>query len=266
MEDWEPPIERRRARSGEHGWLIWLAVLVVLGVIGALLWSRRGEIQTLVEKIEVTDAGAEVAAAEPDAGAAAALPPEEGDELLRSLAARGSKSPELSGWLAAPNILQRVAAASRLIADGKSPRPVLTFIEIEDDFAVEERGNRVFISPRAYARYDGLVRAFTSMDPGYAARSYVDLRRHFDAAFAQVARPGERFDDVLAAAIQRLISVKVPEGQVELVPVGAIYTFKDPELEGLTAAEKHVLRMGPENAAALQKWLERFAQTAGLSI
>lgn len=274
MDEWELPVDQDRPEPQRNLRLIAVTALVLVGIAGGVFWRLRAE------------RGAGLTAAAPDTGAggpvaldAAAPPPKslaEGDALLRKLAAEGSKAPPLAEWLAAPEITQRLAAAVRLIATGASPKTVLSFIGIEGEFAVVEHVTpgsrkraspgyfeRVFIAPKSYARYDGLTKTVTSIDPAYAGRAYAQLRPYFDAAFAEVAGTGERFDDVFKAALDRLISVKVPEGPVELVPKGAIYLFKDPSLESLQPAEKHLIRMGPKNAKAVQDLLRSFRESAG---
>jgi hypothetical protein len=97
------------------------------------------------------------------------------------------------------------------------------------------------------------------VDPGSAARAYRQLSPYLEGAFAQIAQPGERFDDVLRAAIERLRAVPVPVGPIEVVPKGALYLYADAALEARPPAEKQLLRFGPTNQAALQAWLGRFA-------
>ncbi len=267
--------DRSRASSGtgQGFWIALVAVLVVAA--GGLIYWRMGKTEAVAPTI--ADAGARVEAPPPvleDAGpegetAETPTPRPDADALLRRLAAGASASKQLEEWLSAPGILQRIAASVRLIAAGQSPRSVLSFIEIDGDFAVQEPkqyGGRLYIAPASYARYDGVIGSFTSIDPDYLAKSYRQLRPYLETAYAEVARPGERFDDVLTAAIQRVVSVHLPQGPIALVPKGAIYAFEDPELEALTPAEKHVIRLGPKNAEAIQTLLRRFASSAGLSI
>jgi hypothetical protein len=240
--------------------VLWVVVIAVLAAAGWFVWTKRAE---LFEKEEIA------AVADPDAGLAAVTStvPErslaEGDALLREHASRASKSAELAAWLSAPDIVQRIAAAVRLIAQGRSPRPVLSFLEIEGDFRVI--GDRE-LDPASYKRYDRLTEIFTTVDAAFLGRGYRGMRPYFESAYSQVAQPGERFDGVLIAAIGKLTAVKVPEGRIELVPRGAIYLFKDPALESLSEVEKHLIRMGPRNARAIQDSLRQFASAAELSV
>ena len=196
------------------------------------------------------------------------------DQILRIVAARGSPSPELEGWLSADGVLRRTAAAVLLLSQGRSPRSMLGFIQIGEPFKVVDTlvaskgkgDDRILIAPESHARYDVLARVIKGADVAEWGRGYRRLRPHFNAAFAEVAEPEQRFDDVLAAAISRLLAAKVPEGPIELVERGAVFLYADPALESLSEAEKHMIRLGPANAAVVQEALRVFARNAGLSV
>jgi hypothetical protein len=51
---------------------------------------------------------------------------------------------------------------------------------------------------------------------------------------------------------------------VRLQPRGIGYAFEDPRLEGLTSAQKQLLRFGPENARRVQASLHRLALALGI--
>lgn len=245
-----------------RGWTIAVAVIAILAIGGALVWNLRDRLFGAAPPL---DAGVILPAELPDSGAFEQKPLAEGDEKIRKLGLEGSKSPELAGWLSSPNIIQRIAAATKLIADGQSPAPVISFVEIEEQFVVTERGSQLFIDPKSYQRYDAVTAVFTSIDSTYAARAYADLRPYFETAYQEVAAPGERFDTVLKSAIDRVLRVQFPPEPIEVVPRGAIYLFKDPAIEALSPAEKHVLRLGPKNGRAFQESLKKFADAAGLT-
>lgn len=205
--------------------------------------------------------------------------------VLRQVAARGSDSPLLDAWLRSAGIIRRLAAAVRLVAEGRSPRSVVGFIDVPGRFSVvdswdraarragrlppglsEDETESIFVAPEAYARYDAIAEVFAGADARAWGRGYTRVRPHFQKVFAEVARPGERFDDVLRAAIERLLRVEIPAGQAELVERGAVFLYRDAELEALGEAEKHLLRMGPQNGRAIQAFLRRFARAAGLKV
>ena len=102
---------------------------------------------------------------------------------------------------------------------------------------------------------DLAVGALTSLDPAACARGLARLEPLFDAAWRELGDPRRDFRETLAAAIARLTSVPVPEGDVEVVPDGAVWAYADQDLERRAAAEKLLLRLGPEHARRLQAWL-----------
>jgi hypothetical protein len=52
--------------------------------------------------------------------------------------------------------------------------------------------------------------------------------------------------------IDHLLAARLIEGPVKLVQRKVLYEFADPELEALSAGQKIMIRIGPENAARLK--------------
>lgn len=262
------PSPRRRA------WPFVLVALVVTGGAGFFAWRVFEEPRVPQATPPPLDAGGVVAPPVVDAGPAVDI--EDGDALLRRLAGSWSENPLVAKWLDAAS-LRHLAAAVQAVADGESPRPSLPFVVLGGGFTVREasppgrkpKGRpapepRRFISAESYARYDVPTKALTSVPAAAAGDAYGQLRPFLDAAFAEVGRPGRRFDDVFTAALRRLLAVELPSGEVEVVPKGLAYAFKDESLEALSPAAKHVVRMGRTNGLAVQAWLRTFGQHAGL--
>jgi hypothetical protein len=76
--------------------------------------------------------------------------------------------------------------------------------------------------------------------------------------------PDGDFEEVLARAIQNLLAVEVPQGPLELREAVGRYVYADERIESLTPAEKHLLRMGPENAREVQEKVRDIARELGL--
>ncbi|MEQ8980512.1 MAG: DUF3014 domain-containing protein, partial [Deltaproteobacteria bacterium] len=76
-----------------------------------------------------------------------------------------------------------------------------------------------------------------------------------------VASDGESFDAVLRKAIDHLLEVDVPDERIEVKVKGGIFVYADPKLEGLSDAQKHLVRMGPKNAKAAQDFLTAFSES-----
>ncbi len=181
----------------------------------------------------------------------------EGDSLLRQLGAQLSGSAELAKWLAGADILRRLVAAVNLISEGNSPRAVVGFLAPAGKFEVRNENRRLYPSPRSYDRYDGVTRILTSIDPVAAGKAYGTLKGYIDAAFAEIGRPNRSFDAVFHQAVDRLVSTPIANESPELTEAVLVYAYADPKLEALSAAQKHLLRMGPTNGLAIQRWLKQ---------
>ena len=77
-----------------------------------------------------------------------------------------------------------------------------------------------------------------------------------DEAYREIAPPGADFRDALSEAIDRVLEVEVPALSPELDEAVLSYRYADPDLEELSPAEKHLLRLGPERAARVQTKLQ----------
>jgi hypothetical protein len=180
----------------------------------------------------------------------------EGDARVRELVGPLSTDPELAKWLGVEGLLQRFTTAVSNIADGESPRMVLSFLAPTEGFKVVEAKGKTTIDPQSYARYDAVARVMGSLDVPGVARAWLELKPLVDRVYAEIAPPGRTFEQTLNQAIQHLLEVPVPQGDVEVVPKGGLYAYADPKLEGLSRAQKHLLRMGPQNAKAIQLRLQ----------
>jgi hypothetical protein len=242
-EDIPPP--EPKARGGKA---VAFLVLVLLGGLGFLGW-KYWQAHQLPPATEAPPP----AVAEPVPEAPAPAPPEiaEGDALLRKLFEHLASVPPYAGWLE-KGLIRPIAAAVNLIADGQSPSQVLSFLSPDREFKVMRKKKKLFIDPQGYARYDKVTQAVTALDVVQVAEAYKTLRPFFEAAYAEVGKPGRTFDEAVKASIDRLVSVPIPKGDVRLERKGLVYAFADESLESRSAAEKHLLRMGPKNMQKLQ--------------
>ena len=240
----------RRSSPPRIFWVLLVLVLLAVGGFSLWRWKSTSAPQPVAPTVESKPP---VAAPAP----APSLPMAEGDSLAKQLGADLSTSPELAKWLAEPDIVRRLVAAVNLIAEGSSPRPVLGFLIPAGRFEIVKGGRALHASPKGYARYDMVTRVITSLDPAAIATTYGRVKPYFDSAFAQIGRTGQSFDGVLRQAIGHLTETPIPDAEPELKEKGAVYAYADPKLEELSRAKKQLLRMGPQNAQAIQAWLKK---------
>lgn len=230
--------------------VLFIAVVgLIAGAAGAWWWARdRGQPAPATAARTATDATLT------PAPAAVELPPlGQMDIFLRALLASLSASPELARWLATDDLIQQMAHAIDLVSRGQSPSPELGVLRPEGLFQTSGSSRATAIDPATYRRFDGLARAVASLDPASVAAAYRTIRPRLEEAYRGLGRTTLTVDQAVAAALQVLIDTPQIADPVRLVPgPGATLAFADPELQRLPAAQKQILRMGPENATRVK--------------
>ena len=134
---------------------------------------------------------------------------------------------------------QKVAVEKRPVA----PTPGSFVAEGDEQHAV--------LSPQNYARYQPLVAVIDKLDVRRIVPVYVHFYPLFQQAYQDLGYPNGYFNDRLVQVIDSLLATPQPRQPIELVRPNVMYQFADPALESRPAGQKLLIRMGPENAAAV---------------
>jgi hypothetical protein len=173
--------------------------------------------------------------------------------VVRELVSEISSHPKLAAWLVNEDLVRRFVASVDNIASGVSPRAHLDFLRPKEGFEVDQRRNGVLvIETDSYGRYDLVAQVFTSLDTEGTVALYRELKPLVDEAYAEIGPADAKFDDRLDRAFDRLLAVPVLEGPAEVEQLIVTYVWADDELEALSGAQRHFLRMGPENVSLIQ--------------
>lgn len=232
----------------ESGAGVWLTVLglCVAGGIAGYFWLESGDHGPA--QPAVVDAG------QPEKPTLPSF--EVTDAKTRELSQNLSTEPEWAQWLRQTDLVRIIATSTYNIAQGESPRAKLSFLAPAEKFATVDKGRgakkKTYIDPKSYARYDTVARVFGSIDPQGVKTLYDGIKDWLELAYDEVGPEGQSFYEQFFVASNNLTNVTVPTGDVEVTPKGAIFAFADPALEGMSAAQKHLLRMGPKNAKIIQ--------------
>jgi hypothetical protein len=97
-------------------------------------------------------------------------------------------------------------------------------------------------------RYAPYVHAFAAMDSQRLIAIYTHYYPLFQQAYRELGYPNGYFNDRLVDVIDNLLAAPVVEGPVALTQPRVLYDFADPALQSLSAGQKIMVRMGPENA------------------
>lgn len=253
-----PSLRRRRRKAGPPAAVVAGLVLVLLAGGAGWYWLR-----SRVAPDPQAPGPAAADAAPPAAEAVdppLTLPPLGlSDELVRAMVGALSSHPQLAGWLVTDDLVRRFVAAVVNVAGGSSPAVPLDFLTPAEGPSVRSAGGTLRIDPASYRRYDLLTETFVSVDADGGARLYHQLHPLFVEAYQELDIPEHTFDEMMAMAVGNLLAVEVPGEPLEVTRREAFYEFADPRVEALTPAEKHLLRLGPENAGRVQEKLQELA-------
>jgi len=246
-----------------------VALVAVLGLAAIYYFVWRPRQQAAEE------AGLQVAVSTPVAEAVTAdeeelpgLPADlilaSSDQAVREVAATLSSHPKLVSWLANEDLVRRFTATAYNLAAGKSPRSHLDFLRPRSPYrAIDENGS-FRVDPKAARRYDLATEAFVSLDTAGTIRLYREIKPLVDEAFKEIAPHGASFDDTLKQAVFELLRAPKLPPSLPLEEKVLTYRYADDELEALSSAQRHLLRMGPDNVARVQAKLRELASALGI--
>jgi hypothetical protein len=200
--------------------------------------------------------------AEPEDVDVPALP--ESDPVVRTLVRTMSSHPMTLRWLATDGLIRNFTVVVDNIANGKTPARQVPTLKPSAPFAVQGSQGELRVDPVSYERYNDLADAVDSVDPQAAARVYSTLKPRIEEASQELGSP-QPFDQTLERAIVRILRTPVDAGDQGLRPKGAEgFSYANPDYEGLTSAQKLLIRMGPRNARLVQNKLREIALALGI--
>ena len=230
-----------------------IPILIVVALAAGAWWWWRGRSEPAAP---ATAATAPAAAPAPASSAGVDVPPlAQLDPFIRQLLGPLSPRPELARFLTTEGLAQHLAAGIAQVAAGVSPGRDLAMLKPPGTFETEQRGRRRVIAESSFHRYDGIASTVASVDAERVARAYTLLAPRLQEAYDLQGREG-RVDAMLREGLDTLIATPIPDGPIEVRQGrGNSWVYADPQLERLSAAQKQLLRMGPENARAVQQRL-----------
>jgi len=108
------------------------------------------------------------------------------------------------------------------------------------------------VAPDNAARYTPYVRALEAVDSAKLVALYVRFYPLFQQAYAELGYPSRYFNDRVFEVIDHLLATPDVRGPIALVQPKVMYEYADPALQDLSAGQKMLVRMGPENEAKVK--------------
>jgi hypothetical protein len=242
-------------------------VVIAVALVAALMWLSTGITVDAPQRATVVvpqlNPTPETSLATSSQVVEASFSHEGDDDAFRDAIARLSTHPTLASYLVHDRLLRRFVLAVDAVAGGYSPADEVEFLKPAKPFVVREDQGRLVIASGSYRRYDLVADVFTSLDSNGAVELYRRFSPRLEMIYQEVGWANDDFDTRLREAVDHLLEVPAPGGEVEVEQRAIVYAFAEDRFETLTDAQKQFLRMGPRNVAAIQAKLRELRDRMG---
>ena len=169
----------------------------------------------------------------------------------------------LAQYVVKDQLISRLVAVIDSLDARQVPPQINPFGGPEGKFAVTEVVDDTLISVENYTRYSAHVTLLARLDSGTLTTIYDRYEPLFQQAWQDNGGEGP-FKDRLLQIIDHLLATPEVDAEIEVVKPEAVYLYADPELEGLSAGQKILLRIGPDNAALVKSKLSEIRELVSI--
>ncbi len=167
-------------------------------------------------------------------------------------------APGMASWLIPDEQIRKWVLMVDLMADAKLPRRYRPIDYPMASFKVDEKDGVMVAAPANYERANLLIEQLVMIDPALMAKYYHQWQPIFEKAYRELGKPGS-FDQRLRLSIERIIMVEPLQADGSVKRPGVFYQYNDPKLEKSPELSRLLWRLGPDNTAKLQAYLEQLA-------
>lgn len=168
---------------------------------------------------------------------------------------------KFGGLVLLKNIIRNIVVTVDNITAAKLPQkysftkpPVGQFQTAKDAAATE------FIDPKNYGRYIPYIDLAESVDIRRVVSFYVRYYALFQQAYRDLGYLDRYFNDRFVQVLDHLLAAPEVRVPIPLVRPKVFYQFADPGLEALSAGQKLLVRMGPDNATRVKARIRELRQ------
>ncbi len=177
------------------------------------------------------------------------------DAVVKTMFAQVTDSPAFVRLLVNDALIQKfVINVSNLANAEASPKDALV-VPPQQSFRVYTQADRQWIDPASFQRYTPYVDVLESLDTDELIKLFEQYKPVIEERYAEISRPGASFDDALIDALDTLLNTPQVPVPIEVYTDSVMYKFKDERIEALSAPQKQMLRMGPDNIRRLKEVL-----------
>jgi len=242
-------------------WLYWaVPVVVAIGIGGALYYGRSHRQAALEAQQEpVATQPESTAPSEPAiqnpldaAPSAEPLPVLAESDPAVSDSLSGVFGRALEPFLVPKNIIRHTVVTIDNLPRKKTAVQMWPVKPLGGELVASGDAEEVTLAADNYARYEPVVKILQSADTAQLAGMYKRYYPLFQQAYVDLGYPDGYFNDRLVEVIDHLLATPELRGPVLLKRPSVNYEFVDAELEGRSAGQKMLIRMGSDNAAVVK--------------
>lgn len=153
----------------------------------------------------------------------------------------------LSGYFYPERMIRRFVATIDNLPRQEAPVAMMPVKPVGGAFLVERDESGLRIAPANDQRYARYLAVMTGVDAKRLVDTYVGLYPLFQQAYRELGYPTGFFNDRLVEAIDNLLATPDVPPPLALEQPKVLYKFADPALEGRSAGQKIMLRLGADN-------------------
>ncbi|HTS20578.1 MAG TPA: DUF3014 domain-containing protein [Casimicrobiaceae bacterium] len=158
-----------------------------------------------------------------------------------------------------------VATIDNLPRKNVAPR-LMPVKPVPGSFHVAGPDGALTIAADNASRYTPYVRAMDAVDSAKLVALYVRFYPLFQQAYTELGYPSRYFNDRLFEVIDHLLAAPDAPSTIALVQPKVLYEFADPAYADLSAGQKIMVRMGPENEARVKAKLRELKRALSRGI
>lgn len=180
---------------------------------------------------------------------------EDSDQAVLEALATLADPQALEALLVNEFIISRAVATIDSLTSARVAPLMSPLKPVPGGFKVLGSGDTAAISPENSERYQALVDLAGSMDQQRLVALYLRYYPLFQKAYTELGYPDAYFNDRLVEVIDHLLETPPAREMLAVRQNEAVWEFADEQLESLSAGQKMLLRLGPDNQRKAKQWL-----------
>ncbi len=154
-------------------------------------------------------------------------------------------------------IIHRFVVLVDSLPQSSLPMRFRLFRPVAGQFLISGPEDSPVLDPKNYRRYTPYMLMAQAVSSKALVAAYIRFYPLLQQEYRKMGYPHGYFNDRVVAAIDNMLATPDVKEPIALVRPNVLYQFSDPKLEALSAGQKILIRMGPQNAARIKAKLEQ---------